>query len=153
VWEVFDWLGRVSLEDGGVPFSLPVKDKAGSAPLWTEADHTTSSLQSTAFLTGVAHRVAAVDPAVADHPWLRGATRYCLDAIAALDEAPHAIALSFAVGFLDAVYDTWDEAPSLLDKLASFIPADGLVPVTGGSAGETMRPVNFAPLPGRPARR
>jgi hypothetical protein len=132
---------------------LPVADKAGCAPLWTDVDPTVSSLQSTAFVTGVAHRVAAKDSRVAEHPWLAAATRYCFDAVAALEGAPHAIVLSFAVGFLDAVYDTHDEAVPLFDKLASFVPADGLVPVAGGSDGETMRPINFAPLPGRPARR
>jgi hypothetical protein len=141
------------LADGGVPFSLPVADKAGCAPLWTEVDHGVSSLQSTAFVAGVAHRVAARDPRVGEHPWLAGATRYCFDQIAALEGAPHAIVLCFAVGFLDAVHDTHEEAPPLFDKLAAFVPPDGLVPVAGGSAGETMRPINFAPLPGRPARR
>jgi len=151
--EVCDWLGRVALPDGGVPFAIPVADRAGVAPFWADADPHTSSLQSTAFVAGVAHQVAAKDPAVAAHPWLAAATRYCLDAIAALEEAPHAIALRFAVGFLDAAYDTHAEAAPLLDKLAAFIPADGLVPVAGGSEGETMRPLDFAPLPGRPARR
>lgn len=151
--ELCDWLARVSLPDGGLPFALPVADKAGCAPLWTDVDSRVSSLQSTAFVAGVAHRVAARDARVAAHPWLASATRYCFDAIAALDAAPHAIVLSFAVGFLDAVHDTHDEAAALFDKLASFVPPDGLVPVAGGSEGETMRPINFAPLPGRPARR
>lgn len=151
--EVCDWLSRVTLADGGVPFALPVASKAGCAPLWTETDPRVSSLQSTAFLAGMAHRVAVGDVRVREHPWLATATRYCFDAIAALDGPPHAIVLSFAIGFLDAVHDTHEEAAPLLDKLAGFVPADGLVPVAGGSEGETMRPINFAPLPGRPVRR
>lgn len=151
--EVCDWLGRVALPDGGLPFAVPVADPAGCAPFWVGADPGVSSLQSTAFVAGVAHRVAAGDPAVAAHPWLAAATRYCLDAVAALDGPPHAIELSFAIGFLDAVIDTHPEADPLLDRLAAFVPADGLVPVAGGSDGETMRPLNFAPLPNRPARR
>lgn len=151
--EAFDWLGRVSLPDGGVPFAVPVADPAGSAPFWVNADPTSSSLQSTAFVAGVAHRAAAKDPRLAGHPWLAAATRYCFDAIAALDAAPHAIALRFAVGLLDEVAGADEEASTLLDKLAGFIPGDGLVPVAGGKAGETMRPLDFAPLPDRPARR
>jgi hypothetical protein len=151
--EVCDWLGGVSLPDGGVPFAVPVADPAGCAPFWVQADPKASSLQSTAFVAGVAHKVAARDERVAGHPWLQAATRYCLDAIAALEDAPHAIVLRFAVGFLDEVYDTHDETRPLLDKLGSFIPADGLVPVEGGKAGETLRPLDFAPLPGRPTRR
>ena len=150
--EVCDWLAGVTLPDGGVPFAVPVADPAGCAPFWVKADPHSSSLQSTAFVAGVAHRVAARDPQVAAHPWLAAATRYCFDAIAALDDAPHAIALRFAVGFLDAVYDTHAEAASLLERLGAFVPADGLVPVAGGSEGETMRPLDFAPLPGRPVR-
>jgi hypothetical protein len=151
--EVFDWLGRVSLADGGVPFALPVADTAGCAPFWVQADPLVSSLQSTAFVAGVAHRVAARDSAVADHPWLVAATRYCFGAIERIDSAPHAIELSFAVGFLDAVYDTHPEADSLLAKLGGFIPSDGLVPVAGGTEGETLRPLDFAPRPDRPVRR
>lgn len=151
--EVCDWLGRITLPDGGVPFALPVADPAGCAPFWTNPDPHASSLHSTAFVAGVAHGVAAEDPGVAAHPWLATATRYCFDAITALDSAPHAILLRFAVGFLDATYDTHAEAAPLLDKLAAFIPADGLVPVAGGAAGETMRPLDFSPLPDRPTRR
>jgi hypothetical protein len=151
--EACDWLAGVSLPDGGVPFAVPVADPAGCAPFWANADPHTSSLQSTAFVAGVAHRVAARDPRVAEHPWLAAATRYCFDAIAALDAAPFAIELAFAVGLLDAAYETHAEAAPLLDKLGAFVPADGLVPVAGGADGETMRPLDFAPLPDRPARR
>ncbi len=150
--EVCDWLGRTALPDGGVPFALPVRDPAGCAPFWVGADPTSSSLQSTAFVAEVAHRVAARDERVARHPWLAAATRYCFDAIAALDAAPHAIELRFAVGFLDAVHDTHAEAAPLLERLRAFVPPDGLVPVAGGADGETLRPLDFAPFPGRPAR-
>jgi hypothetical protein len=136
-----------------VPFAVPVRDPAGCAPFWVQADPKESSLQSTAFVAEVAQRVAARDPRVAEHPWLAAATRYCLDAIAALDAAPHAIVLRFAVGFLDSVYETQAEAPALLDKLGEFLPADGIVPVAGGRADEALRPIDFAPLPGRPVRR
>jgi hypothetical protein len=150
--EACDWLAGVALPDGGVPFAVPVKDPAGCAPFWVQADPRESSLQSTAFVAEVAHRVAARDPRVAEHPWLAAATRYCLDAIAALDAAPHAIVLRFAIGFLDAVYETHAEAPALLDKLGAFLPADGIVPVAGGKEDEALRPLDFAPLPGRPTR-
>jgi len=151
--EVFDWLGRVSLPDGGVPFALPVRDPAGCATFWVSADPAMSSLQSTAFVAGVGYRAAAADPELVEHPWLVNATRYCFDVIGKLDEAPFAIALAFAVGFLDAASDAKPEALPLLDRLAEFVPADGLAPVVGGSEGETMRPLDFAALPGRPARR
>ncbi|MGC7095199.1 hypothetical protein ACPZ19_11080 [Amycolatopsis lurida] len=151
--ELCDWLASVTLPDGGLPFALPVADAAACAPFWADADPTTSTLQSTAFVAGTALRVAAHDPGVAAHPWLDRAVRYCFDAIGALDSAPHAIALSFAVRFLDAAHERYPEAPPLLARLGRFLPDTGLVPVEGGSEGETMRALNFASDPGGPAGR
>ncbi|GAA5175950.1 hypothetical protein GCM10023321_83070 [Pseudonocardia eucalypti] len=150
--ELCDWLASVTLPDGGLPFALPIADPAGCAPFWLDADPGASSLQSTAFTAAAAWRVAAHDPAVAAHPWLARATRYCLDTIRDLDTRPHAIALCFAVHLLDAVHSAYPEAPELLDRLGAFIPSDGMLPVEGGAADEKMRPLDFAPVPG-PARR
>jgi hypothetical protein len=150
--ELCDWLASVALPDGGLPFGLPMSNPAGSAPFWAQADPTVSSLQLSAFVTGTAQRVAAHDPAVAAHPWLARATDYCLAAIDALGAAPFAIELAAAVQFLDAVHSVRPEAAALLERLGRHIPADGLVPVTQGAEGETMRALDFAPYPGRPAR-
>ena len=150
--QLCDWLASASLPDGGLPFALPVADPAGCAPFWAQADPEVATLQSTAFAAGVALRVARHDRAVREHPWLAAATQYCFGAIRELTEAPHAIALSFAVRFVDAAHDLHAEAAGLLDHLATFLPPDGLVAVAGGSAGETLRALDFAPLPDRPAR-
>ncbi|MFW6690481.1 hypothetical protein [Streptomyces sp. MAR4 CNX-425] len=147
-----DWLLTATLPDGGLPFALPVADTAGCAPFWAGADPEVSTLQSTAFAAGAALRVAAHDPAVAAHPWLRRATDYCLAAVEAIGDSPHAIELSFAVRFLDAASDTRPEATALLERLRPLIPDDGVLPVEGGSAGEAIRPLDVAPEPGRPAR-
>ncbi|GGT31597.1 hypothetical protein ACFFV7_47985 [Nonomuraea spiralis] len=147
-----DWLESVTLPDGGLPFALPLSLADGTAPWWAGAATTTSSLQITAISAAAALGVAAHDPAVAAHPWLERATRYCLDAIEALEERPHAYVLSFAVRFLDAVHDTHPEAAGLLRRLAADIPDDGRVPVEGGTEEERLHPLDFAPYPGRPAR-
>ncbi|MFI6926098.1 hypothetical protein ACIBIZ_39615 [Nonomuraea spiralis] len=147
-----DWLESVTLPDGGLPFALPLSLADGTAPWWAGAATTTSSLQITAISAAAALGVAAHDPAVAAHPWLARATRYCLDAIEALEERPHAYVLSFAVRFLDAVHDTHPEAAGLLRRLAADIPDDGRVPVEGGTEEERLHPLDFAPYPGRPAR-
>ncbi|MFI7639430.1 hypothetical protein [Nonomuraea sp. NPDC049400] len=147
-----DWLESVTLPDGGLPFSLPLTVSAATAPWWAGGDATTSSLQITSISAAAAHRVAAHDPAVAGHPWLERATRYCFDAIQALDAAPHAYVLVFAVRFLDAVYDSRPGAADLLKRLGAHIPADGRVPVEGGTENEALRPLDFAPYPGRPVR-
>jgi hypothetical protein len=151
--ELCDWLERHSLADGGLPFVLPTADPAGNAPWWSGADASVSSLQTTAQVAANAHLVARHDEAVAGHPWLARATEWCLDTISRLDAAPHAYVLLFALRFLDAVADAAAEASPLLDHLARFVPADGVVPVEGGTETEVLRPLDFAPTPGRPARR
>jgi len=150
--ELCDWLASASLPDGGLPFALAVADPAGCAPFWARADPATSSLQITAVVTAVAWRVGAGDPAVAGHPWLAQATRYCLAAIEAIGDAPHALALAFALQLLDAVHDEHPEARDLLARLAEHIPADGTMHVGGGLPDELMRPLDFAPDPARPLR-
>jgi hypothetical protein len=151
--QLCDWLETITLPDGGLPFALPVADGRGSAPFWTEADPTTSALQSTAFVASAALRVATHDPAVASHPWAARAVDYCLAEIDRLDTTPHAIVLSFVVQFLDALSGTRPEAADLLGPLTGFFPDDGVVPVAGGSPGEALRPLDFSPRPGRPSRR
>jgi hypothetical protein len=147
-----DWLESVTLRDGGLPMALPPGLDAGSAPWWKAADPSESSLQITSVTAANAHRVAAHDPAVAAHPWLERATRYCLDAIDAVDEAPFAYTLAFSIDFLDAVHDSCPEAPDLLRRLAAYVPGDGRIPVTGGTEGEALLPLDVAPYPDRPAR-
>jgi len=147
--ELCDWCATTTLPDGGVPFALPVANPAGVAPFWAGADPATSSLQITSYVVAAAHRVAKHDPAVAEHPWLAQATRYCLDAIAALTEAPFAIALNAALQFAGTVRD---EHPEAAEQLGRFVPADGRVPVTGGKPDEAMRPLDLAPYPNSAAR-
>jgi hypothetical protein len=147
-----DWLESVSLPDGGLPFALPLTVSAGTAPWWRGADPTVSALQITSVTVAAAWHVAAHDPAVAAHPWLERATRYCLTAIAALDQAPHAYVLAFAVRFLDIVHDSRPEAADLLRRLSTYVPEDGRVRVEGGTENETLHPLDLAPYPDRPAR-
>ncbi len=147
-----DWLDSISLPDGGLPMALPSSINAGSAPWWREADPSISSLQITVVTAAAAQRVAGYDPAVAGHPWLERATRYGLTAIDAIHEAPFAYVLAFSLRFLDAVHEIRPEAPALLRRLGSFIPANGLIPVTGGTENEMLRPLDIAPYPDRPVR-
>ncbi|WP_433554884.1 hypothetical protein ACQPWY_19140 [Pseudonocardia xinjiangensis] len=147
-----DWLESVSLPDGGLPFALPVPDRAGTAAWWAQADPRTSSLQITAIVAAVAQRAARHDPAVAVHPWLARATRYCLDAVRAVEERPPALVLAFALRFLDAVYDSEPAAAALLGRLAAHLPDNGVLPVEGGTDDEAIRALDIAPEPDRPVR-
>jgi hypothetical protein len=150
--ELYDWLDSVTLPDGGLPFALPVPDPAACAPFWAGADPTVSSLQITGIVGGAAHRAAARIPAVAAHPWLARATDHCLAVIRGLNVAPHPMELAFAVQFLDAAARVRTDAGEVLNALRPYVPADGLLHVTGGADDEFMRPLDFAPLPGGPAR-
>src|SRR5690606_17788165 len=109
-------------------------------------DHGTSSLQITSVVAAMAHRVAVHDKAVATHPWLERATRYCFDTLRKR-ESLHALELAFSVWLADAVEDT-----DMLALLGRHVPDSGLVHVAGGQEDEMMRPLDFAPRAGRPAR-
>jgi hypothetical protein len=147
-----DWLHSVTLPDGGLPMALPLSLTAGSGPWWQAADPSVSSLQITAVTAAAGQRIAAHDPAVGAHPWLERATRYCLNAIEAIDQPPFAYVLAFSVWFLDAVHESRPEAADLLHRLGTYIPADGQIRVQGGTENEMLRPLDVAPYPGRPAR-
>ncbi|RJL30474.1 hypothetical protein [Bailinhaonella thermotolerans] len=147
-----DWLDSVTLPDGGVPFALPVTNRAGCAPFWADADSGVSSLQITAVVLGQAQRVARHDPAVAAHPWLERAARYCLEAAAGLGEDAHALVIAYTIRLLGEIHDRYPEAAGLLDRLARLIPESGMLHVAGGKEDEYMRPLDFAPHPGGPVR-
>lgn len=149
---LFDWLDSVTLRDGGLPFALPIADPAGCAPFWSDADPSESSLQITAAVAAQAHRVARFDEAAKNHPWLERATRYCFDAIAAIDRPPFAYVLSFALQVLDSSAHSHPRALELMGRLGQFVPRDGAIPVDGGTEGETLHLLDFAPMPGHPVR-
>jgi hypothetical protein len=146
--ELCDWLASITLPDGGLPLTLAVTDPSGCSPVWLGGDHTTSSLQMTAQVAANALRVARDDQGVAAHPWLARASAWCVDAIGSLDDAPPAHELLFAARFTDALAAT-DRASAapLLERLARFIPSDGIIPVPGGIENEALRPLDLAPHP------
>lgn len=149
---LLDWLQSVTLPDGGLPLALPITDATACAPFWVQADHTEASLQITAAVAAAAYRAARWDEPVRRHPWLTTATRYCFEAIRRTDEAPFAYVLSFALQLLDIASDTRPEARELLEHLGRFIPRDGVLPIVGGSEGERLHILDYAPEPRRPIR-
>jgi hypothetical protein len=150
--ELCDWLGSVSLPGGALPFAFAVPDPAGSATFWVEADSAAPSLFITSAVCGVAHRVAEHDPAVAGHPWLEAATDWCMAQVAALAEAPFAIAFRYVLQFLDAVHGKREEAAAELARLGELLPESATLPVPGGAEGERLTPLDISPWPGRPLR-
>lgn len=150
--ELCDWLANHTLPDGGVPGVLPYTDTEGSAPHWVNDDGTTSSLQMTAQLAAQAHRLARHRSDVAQHPWLRTATSYCLNAIDRIVDTPPAYELLFAIRFLDAVTEYTPQASAQLERLARYVVRDGPTPVTGGAADEVLYLLDFTPYAGTPLR-
>ncbi len=152
---VCDWLGSVARPDGGVPFSTADADGPGVAAWFAAADRDRSSLHLTAALAGGAQRIARRDPALATHPWLVGATRWCLRAAREqLHDSSAAMTLRYVLQLLDALVAR-DDDPALaaeLERLAGLLPASATVPVAGGTEDEAMRPLDFAPTPGTPLR-
>src|SRR6266545_3335862 len=144
---LLNWLDAVALPGGAVPFAIPGGASAGSAPMWGAADTTSPSLHMTAVVLGIAHRVARHDRAVAAHPWLRRATDWAMDEIAALDGPRDAIEFRFVLQLLDAL-----EASDELARLGAHLPPDGTMAVVGGKPDEAMRPLDFSPEPDRPLR-
>lgn len=144
---LLDWLDAVAFEAGAIPFARPGGASAGSAPMWATSDTGSPSLHMTCVVLSIAHRVARHDPEVAAHPWLRRATGWAMAEIAAIEGATHAIAFRYVLQLLDSL-----EARDELARLGAHLPADGILPVTGGKPDEAMRPLDFAPEPGRPIR-
>ena len=150
--QLCDWLARHTLADGGVPFALPYADTAGSAPHWSGADPAVSSLQMTTQLAAQAHRLARHDSDVAEHPWLRAATAYCLDAMERTTGTPAAHELMFAMHFLDATAEHDPRAEALLARMVALVRVDGPTPVAGGADGEVLYPLDFTPRADAPSR-
>jgi hypothetical protein len=144
---LLDWLDRIAVDGGALPFALPGGATAGSAPMWGTADTQSPSLHMTCVVLSIAHRVARHDPEVAAHPWLRRATDWAMREIAGLDGPSDAIEFRYVLQLLDAL-DARDE----LERLGVHLPPDGTMAVTGGKPDEAMRPLDFSPEPDRPIR-
>jgi hypothetical protein len=143
---ICDWLAGHTFADGGVPFALPCPDTAGSAPHWTGADATVPSLMMTAQLAAQAHRIARRHTGVAGHPWLAGATSYCLDLLERMSGIPSPMELMFVLRFLDAAAGRELRARALIDRLVVHVDTEPM-PVAGGAEGEVIEPIEFSPYP------
>ena len=150
--ELCDWLAAVALPDGGLPFALPVPDPAACAPFWAGADPGVVAADH----RGRRRRRppgGRSDPAVAAHPWLRGRRSSASPPSRELGPEPHAMVLAFAAQLLDAAAARPPRPRASRARCGAHVPADGLLHVAGGAEDEFMRPLDFAPLPGGPARR
>ena len=147
-----DWLDRVALDGGAVPFSTPGAAGAGTAPWWAGADPAVPSLHITAAACEAAQRLARHDAAVAAHPWVRRATDWTLERIAEVDRPDGGYELMYVLRFLDAIADREPAAAGQLDRLIALVPRDGRLPVHGGAEGEMLELLDLSPRPDAPLR-
>ena len=124
--QLCDWLESCALDDGGVPFALPIDDPTACSPFWVDADPTVSSAQITTAVTWAALRVARHDPATATHRWLNRSVDYCLAAIAKVGDDPHAYEVSFGLRFADAAYALGRTGLDTIEHLTRHLPADAV---------------------------
>ncbi|SHF78685.1 hypothetical protein SAMN05443575_0897 [Jatrophihabitans endophyticus] len=140
-----DWLAAVALPDGSAPFVLPSADAHPRAP-WMTADDAPS------FLTF--SLVAALLRLGHDGDWVRTATRWCWQRVAAPDALDH-YWVKHALAFLDAVPDDGPDdarARDTVESLRDRIAADGSVPVPGGVEDERLTALDLSPRPGARSR-
>lgn len=150
-----DWLGTVSGDDGGVPFTHPSARAHPAAPHWHHADGATSSLNPTAALVGLLHRHGV------EHPWLDRATAFCWRALGvAGDDDGTAEALDLysvraaAWLLLPEVPDPPDPAGLRARLEAGVREHVALDPAltAPGAEGHHIGPLEVAPFPGDPLR-
>ncbi|WP_206045815.1 hypothetical protein [Nocardia mangyaensis] len=129
------WLQHTALEDGGLPFALPIADPTACAPFWAQADPNESSLQITAAVTAQAMRAARADEWLRTHP----RARRLLDHLAQFVPADGALAVTGAaegetIHLLDYApepgrpirdYFTTDAVETDLDRLERGQQPDG----------------------------
>jgi hypothetical protein len=138
-----DWLASVTTEEGGVPFVLPTVVDGPHAPWWEPTGR--ASLNPTAGIAGRLHKH------VVEHSWLSRATAFCWnalpDGIAELG-ADDAISV---LAFLEHAPDR-PRAEDIFAVLGQRILTD-LVALDPETPGYVKTPLEFAPHPGRLARR
>jgi hypothetical protein len=134
------WIASVADADGGVPNVLPGYEGYPHAPWMTPETGSFITLG----LAAVLH-----DGGVTGGEWLERGTEWCWRSIEERQE-PRGYWLEFACRFLDAVPDE-DRARAAIDALAERVDLSAVAPV-GGIEGETLRPLDFSPLPGSRSR-
>src|SRR4051794_3201977 len=66
-----DFLASISTDEGEVPFVLPSAGQYPCAPWWIVEEKPPASLNPTAAMAGLLHKMGV------DHPWRERATEYC----------------------------------------------------------------------------
>ena len=138
-----DFLAAITTAEGGVPFVLPAAREYPHAPWWNTDDDPPASLNPTAAIVGLLHKLEV------DHPWLEPATAYCWKRIAALQPS-EMHELGVAITFLRYIPDR-RRAERELGRLGQQLLASGLVAdIT--ATDYVRKPLDWAPTPDHPLR-
>jgi hypothetical protein len=138
-----EWLAAHAPPGGGAVFADPSIEGWPRAP-WMVPEGGAPSLITTGLIAGTLHARGV------QHPWLDGATRLLWSRMDSLAGAgPYDVRA--VLRFLDSVADR-DRARAAAARLGPVIFGEGLVALEPGVPGEVHTPLDFAPLPGSPAR-
>ena len=138
-----DFLTTITTAEGGVPFVLPTARAYPHAPWWNTDDDPPASLNPTAAIVGLLHKLGV------DHPWMKPATAYCWERIVALQPS-EMHELGVVITFLRYIPDR-RRAERELERLGQQLVASGLV--ADISATDYVRkPLDWAPTPDHPLR-
>jgi hypothetical protein len=135
------WLAGVADDRGGIPFVVPTTAASPHAPWMVPSD---GPSHLTFGVAGLLARAGWEDP------WLTRATAWCWERLERPDQLD-AYTLKFALEFLDETPED-DRARAVLETLRPRIPADGLLPVAGGTNDERLTPLTLSPLPSSRSR-
>ena len=138
------WLAAHAPPGGGAVFVDPSMAGWPHAPWLVPEDGEPASLITTGLIAATLHARGV------EHPWLDGATALLWSRIGSLTSTgPYD--LRAVLRFLDAVPDR-GRAREAVARLGPVIFGQNLVTMEPGAPGEVHTPLDFAPLPGLPAR-
>jgi hypothetical protein len=139
-----EWLAAHAPPGGGAAFADPSIDGWPRAPWMVPEDGAPASLITTGLIAGTLHARGL------QHPWLDDATELLWSRMGSLaGTGPYDVRA--VLRFLDSVPDR-GRAHAAAARLGPMILGQGLVALEPGAAGEVHTPLDFAPLPGSPAR-
>jgi len=139
-----DWLAAHAPPGGGTVFVAPSMAGWPHAPWLVPEDGEPPSLITTGLIAGTLHARRM------EHPWLDGATALMWSRIGSVaSTGPYD--MRAVLRFLDSVPDR-DRAREAVARLGPVIFGQDMVAMEPGTPGEVHTPLDFAPVPGSPAR-
>jgi len=139
-----DWLAAHAPPGGGTVFVAPSMAGWPHAPWLVPEDGEPPSLITTGLIAATLHARRM------EHPWLDGATALMWSRIGSVaSTGPYD--MRAVLRFLDSVPDR-DRAREAVARLGPVIFGQDMVAMEPGTPGEVHTPLDFAPVPGSPAR-